>query len=172
MPHSYSQLTANLKPWNESPCTQRGAGSYIALWGFVPTTGNIFLPSVQFMGSALLALLPLPNIQRDSPRPPDFPPVDPCSTLKCLRQSNEGSTHPVLLLNKYFPPNPKKEQAILPDKHTKWCKRLSWTYLLFVAKICSWTIATASYNPRNMKQVLYFCEDTDDSSGHVFLNIF
>lgn len=44
--------------------------------------------------------------------------------------------------------------------------------LVFVAKICSWTVATASFNPSNMKQVLYICEDIDESSGNVFLNIF
>lgn len=42
----------------------------------------------------------------------------------------------------------------------------------FVAEICSWTIATSSFNPSNMKQVLYFWEDTDENSGNVFFNIF
>lgn len=87
-----------------------------------PLTGNIFQPSVQLMGSAVLALLPL---QWDSPHAPDFPPADFWSTLECVRQSNEESIHPVLLLNKYFPPNSKREEAILPEKYTKLCKRLS-----------------------------------------------
>lgn len=63
-----------------------------------------------------------------------FSPIDLWSTLECLRQSNEGSILPILLLNKYFSPNSEREKAVLPDKYTKQCKRLTRAYLLLLLK--------------------------------------